>query len=184
MERTVRRKFYPMAYYLKERDLGSGSRRFETQIHKTRDGLALAELSPLLYEGGYDYGATILNVPKRYLEKHNEEGVLLDTGHSLQRSDMILLVTRPPLNEKEDDHRAIFRGDNSIEEAVFKVLQGFLINCDRTEIIIHPNVDLGDREELRAVHFRVNQGGTAQYLDKQHMMIVPDDPQFTVGYLL
>ena len=61
----MRRKFYPMAYYLKERDLGP--RRFETQIHKTRDGLALSELSQLLYEIGYDYGGTILNVPKRRL---------------------------------------------------------------------------------------------------------------------
>ena len=95
---------------------------------------------------------------------------------------MILLVTRPPLHDDEYDPRAILRSNSIIEGAVFEVLQGFLTKCDRAEVILHPKIDLGDYEDLRAVHFRINQGGRVRFLDMKQKEVVPDDPQFTVGY--
>jgi len=176
-------KFYPMVYYIKERDLAK--RWFETQIHKTRDGLALVELGPLIYGAGYTYGGTILNVPEKFQQELVAEGRLRENRHQIQSADMVLLATRPALDDDEADERPLLRSNYAVERAAFAALRRFFATCDRAEVILSKEVILeGRHEHLRAVHFRQNQGGRIRFFDTPTGEIEPADPQLTVGYLV
>src|SRR5687768_1961153 len=118
-----RGKFFPMLYYVKQKDLGP--RRFETQIHKTRDGLALAELSPLLYEARYKYGRVILNVPEETQNELRRRERLWEGTPEIASEDLVLFVTRPPLDDCEPPpvDRPVLRSNHPIEQAAFTALR-------------------------------------------------------------
>jgi hypothetical protein len=176
-------KFYPLVYYIKERDLAK--RRFESQIHKTRDGLALAELGPLLYRGGYTYGGTILNVPEKVQQQLATEGRLYANKVQIGSADLVLLATRPALDDEDDDERPLLRSNCTVEMAVFAALRRFFATCDRAEVILSAEIVLEKRNEhLRAIHFRQNQGGRIRFFDTPTGELEPTDPQLTVGYLV
>jgi hypothetical protein len=182
-EPATRPKFYPLVYYMKEKDLGK--RRFETQIHKTRDGLALAELSPLLFRAGYTYGGTILNVPMKTQRSLVAEGRLKETRLKVESTDVVLLATRPALDDDEEQERPLLPSGCAVESAAFAALRRFFATCDRAEVILASEVVLEERNEyLRAVHFRQNQGGRIRFFDTPTGEIEPTDPQLTVGYLV
>lgn len=177
-------KFYPMLYYIKERDLAK--RRFETQIHKTRDGLALMELSPLIYGAGYGYGGAILNVPEKFQQELAAEGRLRENQLQIGCADMVLMTTRPALDDDEEsDERPLLRSNCAVENAAFAALRQFFATCDRAEVILAPEVVLQERDEhLRSVHFRLNQGGRIRFFDTLTGEAEPADRQRTVGYLV
>lgn len=177
-------KFYPMVYYLKEKDLGM--RRFDSQIHKTRDGLALLELSPLIHGAGYTYGGTILNVPKKFQRELAAKGQLSEKPHSVSSADMVLLATRPALDDdEEDDERPLLRSDGCIEKAAFAALRRIFETCDRANVSLSPEVMLDEcHEYLRRIQFRQNQGGRIRFFDTPTGEVEPADPQRTVGYVV
>lgn len=180
---TETRRFFPAAYYVKEKDLGS--RRFESQIHKTRDGVAITELSPLLYEAGYTYGGTILNVPEDVRKTLNKKGRVKATQVNIGCSDVILLATRPALDDVDDeDERPLRRSGSDLEHEMFRALRLFFQTIDRSEAILSEHVDLTEADSrLRAVNFRIRQGGRILSYDTAEGEIEPDDPQLTVGYV-
>src|SRR5438094_525198 len=121
-------KFYPLVYYVKEKDLGS--RRFETQIHKTRDGLSLMELFPILLGCGYTYGATILNVPEKHQRTLAREGRLKENNPHVANADMVLLATRPALDDDEQQERPVLRSNCELEQAAFRALRPLFDSCE------------------------------------------------------
>jgi hypothetical protein len=178
---TAPSKFFLMQYYQKDRDLRG--RRFETQLHKVRDGLAILELSPLLYEAGYTYGGAILNIPKEL------QGLipLKETVTDIEQHDMVLLTTRPPLDE-EGVRRPIQSSGSELEQYIFRSLRAFFRTCDRSEIVLaeelKPAIDDERVNELRAVLFYQSNGGRVRLVDSIARPREPMESRLTLGYLI
>ena len=105
------------------------------QIHRVRDGLAFAELMPLLSEEDYRYGGALLNLPQEYFGPEQ----LPDAVPAFDSSDLVVGVTRPPLNDPDNRRKQIRQSGTDLEqEAVFPTLRNyFLEQCDRYEIQLH-----------------------------------------------
>ena len=185
-------KYFPLLYYLKAKDLGS--RRFETQIHKIRDGLAVCELSAVLNQMGYTYGQAILNVPQSVQTTLMLNG-LLPQQHppEIGPTDILLLTTRPPLDDLPEDKRRIARSDSPIEQAVFASLRPYFSRCDRVNVTLSDKVDFHQKkkamlaknelEKYRLIHFRQKQGGCVSHFQLGRRKLTPDHSQLAVGYL-
>lgn len=156
------KRFFPMAFYVKPKDLGE--RSIETQIHKTRDGIAAQELGSVLYAHGFEYGNTLLNVP-RAMHQMNKQ-----TSVSLGKSDLLLLATRPPLDDTKPRQsvpagesaktsaRPIFGSGKEPETSVLAELKFFFDRCDRSKVALSANCHPDD-PALMEIDFAQNQGG-------------------------
>src|SRR6266850_1862753 len=94
---TKKKQYYAFTYYRPERELRA--RAFTSQLHKTRDGLALAELSVALQQAGYTYGGAFLNVPET--THHEEANAVRDSAFTPGADDLIVVATRPPLDDED-----------------------------------------------------------------------------------
>jgi hypothetical protein len=179
-------KFYLSVYYQKEKDLGD--RPFETQIHKIRDGLAIAELISVFYEAHYFFGGTILNIPKAVQDKLAPERIK-DETRQIGIGDIVLLPTRPALDDDASEiKRPIRRSESVFEENIFKSMRTFFQTCDRSQIILSPHLkpDTNDErvQEFRVVSFYQTGGGRVQKLNALRAPRSPAETRLTLGYLV
>src|SRR5438093_991212 len=105
-------RFYLFVYYQALRDLRLETRPIESQLHKVRDALMSGSLFPVLGECGYQYGGTILNLPAEIVAELRGAQRLRATTSDLDGSDLILLATRPPLDDRLEE--AAFQGKRRI----------------------------------------------------------------------
>ena len=104
--------------------------RRRQHLHLIRDGAAFAELAPVLLCMGYSYGGLLLNYPPG--ESSGAPPVNIPV---LTPADLLVLPTRPPISdEDEDERRIVERSHNSLEERVLSALDPFFEICSRAHV--------------------------------------------------
>ncbi|MFY9570672.1 MAG: hypothetical protein WAV20_04615, partial [Blastocatellia bacterium] len=98
------------------------------RLHALRDSDAFAELAAVLNEQGYVYNGLILNFPVA-----EEDATEIPT---LGPSDLLVLTTRPPLNDDYFDRRFIKRSDTELEKSVLKAVGCYFSVCRRSRIVL------------------------------------------------
>jgi hypothetical protein len=120
-----------------------------------RDGYAALALSPAVVELGYRYSTPIFNFP-------SDEPIDVDASW-LRPRDLIVITTRPPMNDhKREERRASKRSNTSIEKEVFKALRKYLTVCSRGEVVLSDAAAATSPEVAKraSMLFRQNNGST------------------------
>jgi hypothetical protein len=121
------KRIFRMAYHT------SLSKNSRFRIHQLRDGDAFSELSAVLYSRGYEYGGLLLNLPsEKPLEPHP-----VDIS-SLTSSDLVLLNTRPPIDDiEEEDKHLVRQSFTNFEAVIFNAVKPKYFEwCARSHIIL------------------------------------------------
>jgi len=106
--------------------------------HHIRDGLPYVQLLAPLIERGYAIGKPWLNFPP--IDGNDRTIVQLDLS-TLRRGDLVVVVTRPPLDDMSDEDRiTIERGYTNLEEIVFLYARGYFDVLRRSYIRLHKDV--------------------------------------------
>jgi hypothetical protein len=72
--------------------------RYARALHQVRDAAAMVEVALLLRDMGFEYREHLLNLPQRRLARYRREPL-----PEFAPTDLVVLVTRPPLNNRPDD---------------------------------------------------------------------------------
>lgn len=155
-------RWFANVYYLKGEDLGrkDRARAFPKLVHKTRDGLALLELSHMLARADYEYEGPILQVPKEVREGRRLPQLRRTTA-SLTASDLLVQATRPPLDDT--GKRSLDRSGTRLEGDVFRSFRKFASTCSRSAVILSPSVTLPQAfEGFRQINFYKSGGGLVE----------------------
>jgi hypothetical protein len=171
-----------MTYFQSDRDLHTGSRALETQLHKVRDGLALMMTVATLYEEGWTYAGTIMNYPTELRYPANKRFV--QTCLDISPEDVIIQLTRPPINEDTGARRAVRASGSEIETTVFEAFKVFLSHCSRSRVTLKSEVleDLERKQRCWSdIRFQQYQGARVRYLKGKRE---PDDERLTVTYMV
>jgi hypothetical protein len=121
------KRIFRIAYHSSQRS----DPRF--RIHQLRDGDAFAQLSTVLYSRGYEYGGLLLNLPS----ESREQAPHVDVSF-LTSSDLVVLNTRPPIDDKRAYNRhPVRRSYTKLEDLIFDALKPkYLKWCARSQIIL------------------------------------------------
>jgi hypothetical protein len=153
---TPSRRIYRFTYYDPPRDE-------KLSLHELRDSDAFVELSPLLYDGTLSYGGLVLNYPA---PRNHDPNVIIPVDESLLTpSDLLVLTTRPPLDDTEEDKKRIRRSFTSLEHKVFDALRLHFPKCSRSYVQLAPRLRDAfpeDRANRAHVEYRVH-GPFASY---------------------
>jgi hypothetical protein len=102
----------------------------DPKLFKGRDGIAFCELAAVLPAMGYDFGTTI------YLYPDDERP--LSAFPPFQRSDLLVLPTRPPLHDKvgiiPPRRKIIHAAKTELEAALFHALAKYFEFCTRKRV--------------------------------------------------
>lgn len=153
-------------------------------IHRLRDGDAYSEIAAELYARGYTYGGLLLNHPAKDPSKRT----IVDTSF-FTPSDLIVLTTRAPLDDDEEDRKVVKRSGNSLERKLFRSLRkGFKV-CARPMIQLTKRLAVRLPEEFaeRAeIQFIVYAGATYKRWRKhgRRHWGTPEQKNLTALYLL
>jgi hypothetical protein len=150
---TPRKRFYHFSY-LRQPVSHEGPR-----IYELRDGDAFAELQPVLFDLGYEYGGLLLN------QRPEAGSELLPR---LSRDDLIVLTTRPPITDDGTmaNRKFIERTDGDLEKAILNAARPVFEICNRKFIRLTEHAAAGlppaasDRAE---VEFRVYKRGGHEF---------------------
>jgi hypothetical protein len=119
-------KFFRFAYFSGKKPL----------LHHQRDGESFIELMPLLISKGFEYGGLLLNLPV----EDGGKSVLSDRS-SFRKGDLIVMTTRPPLNDQEEGpHLVIPMGHSALEKKIFHALSKYLSICSRRQVTLHESL--------------------------------------------
>jgi hypothetical protein len=140
----------------------------------------------LLLACGYRYGGTILNFPEQVAAEVTRRSNLRESQPDLRPSDLILLPTRPPLDDdiNEGSKRLILRSEQPLEKDVLRCLRAVLQKCDRETIRLADSVRLVENSWLHEVHFYQSKGGNVRYYDVNGRRQSPANRNITVGYVI
>ena len=167
----------------------SGALKTPKSLHKLRDGVALAEMTSTLSKCGYEHGDILLNFP--------------DSNSAGPRSyaDLIVMTTRPPLDDKDQDiRRPISRSYNRLEVEIVGageradgkesemtgLLRPFFEVCSRS------HVQLPQRLARRLPKAKANRRDIQFYVQSHHWAWyhalsyrpIPKDDRRTAAYLI
>src|SRR2546428_9791180 len=107
------KRIFRFAYHTSQ----SSDLRF--RIHQLRDGDAFVQLSTALYSKGYEYGGLLLNLPSDEPTKAPQVDV-----SSLTSSDLVVLNTRPPIDDVEAEiKRPVRVSYTKLEDLIFAALK-------------------------------------------------------------
>lgn len=173
--------FYRFSYAVQ------GNRGRKLDPHQMRDGEAFAELSPVLCSLGYQWGGNFMNFP--------DMNTTVDTS-CLKREDLLVLTTRPPLNDKEEGlRRQVLPSHTSLEREVFGILKRYFSESSRLYIKLSRDLEAKlPREFANRAYIEFKQykrgkeyaGGnwTARKGIEDRKWERPTSQKQTVGYLL
>ena len=109
------KRLFRLAYH------ASQSKNVRFRIHQLRDGDAFSELAAALYSRGYRYGGLFLNLPPDEPEKELSVDV-----SSLTSADLLVLNTRPPIHDREEEvNRPVPESFTDLEKLIFQVLKRY-----------------------------------------------------------
>lgn len=124
-------------------------------LHQLRDGAAFAELSRVVSQK-YQYACPLLNLPGSLLKKA-PKNVKLEVAKKevysfLRPSDLLVLCTRPPLDddrmrEEARVKKVIEQSGTWLEGQVFRTLkESFFDHCDRSQVMVKESLGVKIRE--------------------------------------
>ena len=144
------KRLFRLAYH------ASQSKNVRFRIHQLRDSDAFSELAAALYSRDYRYGGLFLNLPPDEPQKESAVDV-----SSLTSSDLLVLNTRPPLHDKEEEvNRPVPVSGTDLEKRIFRAVQRYLEKCSRSHILLakHLADQLPEQFRNRAnIMFRQNR---------------------------
>lgn len=120
----------------------------EPRLHELRDGNAFAELATVLTARGLAYGGLLLNYP----ETDDAELATLD------RSDVVVLTTRPPLDDDDGwERNPIPKTGSSLERVVLAGAGRYFAKCRRSCIRLNRDTaaHLGPAADRAEIHFYI-----------------------------
>jgi hypothetical protein len=118
--------------------------------HQLRDGDAFAELLAALTSLGHEYGGLIINHPT--IPSSGADDSLRHVQH-LDEHDLLVLTTRPPLNDSPSkDPKHVKSSHTKLEGKLFAAIRDYVVLSTRDQIQLHPDeaVCLKKRFENRA----------------------------------
>lgn len=140
------KRFYWLCYYAPDYELRAKAYPF----HKVRDAFAMVELSAALDSLGYSYAEALMNYPSEDHAEAKVEG----TASSPGEDDLVVLTTRPPINDEDEEARGsgdcegsspkgrgvrtVNRSHTPLEEDLFSALKPFLVWCSRSQVKLSP----------------------------------------------
>lgn len=137
---------------------------------------------------GYDFGGTILNIPKPIRIPLARENALMESMPKFGRHDILVSHTRPPIDPDETlSKRNILRSETDLETSLFEAIRPFFQCCDRSHIAIEKSVSIeGGCEDYRHIEFFQSKGARIKFLnaDSRKTQRSPADKRLTVGYLI
>ena len=106
----------------------------DADIFQLRDGFAFPKIHQALYELNYDYDSPISFYPDRGKEA-DEELRKAENYSFLSPEDLLVLTTRPPLDDQETkDRKQIPASHNDLEDAIFDDLRAYFSHCSRSSV--------------------------------------------------
>ncbi len=126
-----------------------GSFEDNPRLHELRDGEAFAEIQGALHELGFTYGGLLLNYPLQ---------PQLDVLPTYDPADVIVLTTRPPLDDELGwDRKKIERSYTKLEHEILAHVRPLFRTCRRTVIqLARPLADeLGTFMDRASITFGV-----------------------------
>jgi hypothetical protein len=129
-------------------------------LHELRDGDAFVELAPLLFRphaidgARYTYGGLVLNYPAPKNHDTRRDRLFGVDASFLTPSDLLVLTTRPPLDDSPSyDRKVVRRSYTTLEAKVLESLQPYFVRCTRSFVELSDSL----KTALRAAH-RGNRG--------------------------
>jgi len=108
--------------------------------HQLRDGDAFAELLAALMSLGHEYGGLIINHP---MPPGGGADDSLRHIHHLGENDLLVLTTRPPLNDMPSkDPKHVKPSRTKLERSLFDAIRGYIVISTRDHIQLHPDQSL------------------------------------------
>ncbi len=106
----------------------------DPDIFQLRDGFAFPKLHQRLYDLGYEYDSPISFYPYRGKES-DEEFRKAENFAFLRPTDLLVLTTRPPMDDQEtQDRKQIPASHNDLEDAIFADLRAYFAHCSRSSV--------------------------------------------------
>lgn len=137
----------------------TGQAKLIDSVHMQRDGASALCIMSLLKDK-YVLADVLLNLEP---EVYGYAEAVCMPFDEFQPNDLILMTTRPPLNdEREFGRRAIHRTDSALEKVILKDLRRIFRHCDRQCVILEKEVIASVKKRdrgrsYRAVMFHVNR---------------------------
>src|SRR5216684_2350356 len=115
--------------------------------HQLRDGDAFAELLAGLTFLGHEYGGLVINHP---MDHGNPSDDSLRFMQDLHEDDLLVLTTRPPLNDvPSKDPKHVKQSRTYMEKCLFTAVRDYIVICKRDHIQLHPDQALHLRPHYR-----------------------------------
>ncbi len=108
-------------------------------IEATRDSIASLELRLALFDQGFGFGKTILNVPpkERTFDRLPESELRHVDMSFADPGDLLCGTTRPGLSEfKQNDKKKVENSQTTLERAVFRVYERYFRRCSRSSVVL------------------------------------------------
>ena len=104
----------------------------EPNISKIRDGAAFSEVTAPLTKLGYEYGHIIFNPP---FDPRKNADLGKEHFHFIKSDDLIVLTTRPPLDDpRHGDKKLVRQSGTHLEKQIFEECRKFLAICARSHV--------------------------------------------------
>ncbi len=146
------RRFFRVGY------LWPGRPERHLHPHQLRDADAFIELMPSIQLLGYQYGELIMNYPPNGRSADSSRDLAL----SLTPRDLLVLTTRPPLNDVPyRDKRVVDQSGSWLERQLFRVFRHYFNHCSRHEVTLTDDVIRNVPEEFK------NRGSLDFYMDAE-----------------
>lgn len=175
-------RFFWFSYHSPEKD-GTRTRR----LHLLRDGIAFAELSPILQSAKFRYENALLNLPGRRSTKSpiSPAAAVGQTWSFLTSKDLLVLPTRPPLNDDGgEDQKKVARSYTWLEEQVFQALGARVFaKCVRSRVELAAEAGADCQYAVAEFHSR-SYALYAGYKSLKTRFRTPTPTWQTAGYLI
>ncbi len=146
---------------------------------RMRDGATMVSLAAMLSRAGYDHGGELTNLPSRFKIGEN-------CLPPFRLGDLLVLPTRPPLNDDLDNQRrTIERSRSSIEESVFNAMNRVFGSLNRSGAQLQNALIAKmppENQRFGDLNFEVTYG--ANITMTKRSVASPGDQNTTVAYLI
>ena len=155
----------------------------EPNLSKIRDGAAFGELTAPLTKLGYENGHIVFNAP---FNPRKKAGLGRENFNFIKPDDLIVLTTRPPLDDKEHgDKKLVLPSGTHLEKQIFDECRKFLAVCARSHVKLTETV--GAKTKRAELVFHQHKGarlknyrGLKDFRSKD----VPKNSDISIGFFL
>jgi hypothetical protein len=177
------RRVFRFAYFV-----NGGRHGRDLLLHQLRDADAALYLMQALHACGFVYGDPVLNYP---CARPPAAGPIPVDDSWLGPGDLLLLTTRPPLDDADDAVKSrVHRSHTSLEARIFAALRRHLSRCSRSQVIVadeHVRANPAFAR-LRNIEYKQRRGAPVHRILPEGAARwhgpFGDDEAFSLGYLI